>query len=119
MPEFASSSCGTVRADLEAVAPDRSPLAGPLTVFDGVADSFAPPWSLLAWQDETSARRWQCLFPRRHHSHRLAERSQHRPRLDSRPRRARCRAESLTATSPTAVPGERPEARWALRRRGG
>src|SRR3569833_1269153 len=99
MPEIASSSSGTVRAALEAVAPDRSPLAGPLTVVDGVADSFAPPWSVLAWQDETSARRWQCLFPRRHHCHRLADRSQHRPRLDSRQRRARSRAETLTATT--------------------
>jgi surfactin synthase thioesterase subunit len=67
VPEFRDRFIRLVRTDLSALAsykpaPDRVPLAAPLTAFGATDDVLAPPSSIAAWSGETTAVFRQRLF---------------------------------------------------------
>ncbi len=71
LPEFRKRFLQVVRADLRAVdsyrpASGRAPLACPLTVFGGMADTWAPPETMVGWSRETRGEFRQRYFPGGH-----------------------------------------------------
>jgi surfactin synthase thioesterase subunit len=67
VPEFRDRFIRLVRTDLRALgsyrpAPDRAPLTAPLTAFGATGDVLAPPISIAAWAQETTAVFRQRLF---------------------------------------------------------
>ncbi|WP_131764872.1 thioesterase II family protein [Candidatus Protofrankia californiensis] len=71
LPEFRERFLQLVRADLRAVdsyrpASGRAPLACPLTVFGGTADTWAPPEMMAGWSRETHGEFRQRYFPGGH-----------------------------------------------------